>query len=354
MIKFFFFSSLAHLCLIISSSVIPQDGDIEKKRYDDYGLMSAYRRYLNKPIRKTYFIFEDYVVEYFEQSPVDCLKLSSRNQDWVFRVAFWFALAGSYERIDPSKITAGSYSKVLVWISDEIMRRILLNCSCFNGSEFKAELETITQLVKSAEITSSGLKTLGIKDKLVNEFVDRVVIWKYLIRKISIDFENQTIDYHSLFRTINEIRFIIKTDSSSINPSLHLSKRYALLFLYLRHIFSKNCTVIFETHHQLKAFTINLIMDDALFYQGDNEFFFPSRLRLQFEKIIKGGPWQLGVIKEILGKKDVQNYCFGLGIKSVSSFVELTYFLDEGRDFPSLKWQVRALGEIERYLARIS
>ena len=59
-------------------------------------------------------------------------------------------------------------------------------------------------MIKLAERTASELKSLGNNDRLIREFDDLVATWKYLIRNISIDFENKTIDYCSLLRTFNE------------------------------------------------------------------------------------------------------------------------------------------------------
>ena len=158
------------------------------------------------------------------------------------------------------------------------------------------------------------MNSLGIEDKLVNGFTDLVVTCKYLIRNISFDFENQTIDHYSLFRTINEIRFLVNTDSSSNSPPLRISKLYALLWFYLRYIYENCCTEIFEAQHHLKALVISLIMDFwPTLYPRVNEFLFPIKLRLQFEKLIEGDSKQLSEIKKILGKYNFHIDCKLLG-----------------------------------------
>ena len=139
----------------------------------------------------------------------------------------------------PEKFTPGHYSKVLKWISQKISSTFL-GSRCSDESKFKTELEIISLLIRLAERTALELKSLGIKDEFINGFDGLAAIWKYLIRNISFDFDNKTIDYYSLFRTINEIRFIVKTDSSSNGPSLRISKRYALLWFYLRYIYNND------------------------------------------------------------------------------------------------------------------
>ena len=251
MMKFFFLSSLAYLYPTSYSSVMPQCDNFEAKRYDDYGLISAYRRYLNKPNMRTYSIFESCVKGYYKQSPIDSLKLSERYQnDWVFKVVFWYALEEPCRFIDPTTITPAYYHSVPEWIIRNI-RKTFLSCSCSDELKFKTELEIISQLIKMAEKAASKLKSLGNNDKFFTGLGDLVAIWKYLIRSISIDLDNKTIDYFSLSRTINEICSIIKTDSTPSGPSLRLSKRYALFWFNVQHIYVNKCTEIFETHHHL-------------------------------------------------------------------------------------------------------
>ena len=141
------------------------------------------------------------------------------------------------------------------------IRRIFLYCSCSDQSKFKTELETISLMVKSAERTASELKFLGNNDKLISGFADLVATCKYLIRNISFDFTNKTIDYYSLLRTFNEVSILVKTHSSSNGPSLRLSKRYALLWFYLLRINNSNCKAIFDIHHHHKTSIIYFVME---------------------------------------------------------------------------------------------
>ena len=172
---------------------------------------------------------------------------------------FWQALGGSHKFIDPITITPIYCSEALNWMSYEI-RSIFLKCSFSDELKFKTELETISLMVNSAERTAFELKSLEYNDKLMCWFDDLFATWKYLIGNISIYFANKTFDYYSLLRTFNEVRILIKTDSSSNGPSLHLSKRYALLWLYLRHIYYNNCNVILDIHHHHKTSIIYLVM----------------------------------------------------------------------------------------------
>ena len=63
MINFFLFSSLAHLYLIMSSSIMSQCGDgNEQKQYDDFGLVSAFHKIPHYPnLEITMKALESYV-----------------------------------------------------------------------------------------------------------------------------------------------------------------------------------------------------------------------------------------------------------------------------------------------------
>ena len=171
MVKFFLFSSLTHLYLIVSSSVMPQYGDVELMQYDDFELMNVFHKYLTIPTQGTYNSLRSYVLGYYYQSPIDCLNLLGRyRSNRVFEVLIWRALEGSYKFIDPTRITPVRYSKVFKWISRRI-RRTIFHCHCSDESEFKTELETISLIVKSAERTTFELKSLGNNEKLIIGFV---------------------------------------------------------------------------------------------------------------------------------------------------------------------------------------
>lgn len=193
---------------------------------------------------------------------------------------------GPNRPINPIKISPVYYFKVLNWISNEI-RGIFLSPCCFDESKFKNKLEATSQLIKSAEKTLSELKCLGINQKLVNEFGDLVVIWKFLIKNISIDFNTRTVNYNSLFWTLNEIISFVKADSSSNNLDLYQSKLYSLLWFYLYHIYKDNSPNFFEVTHSNKILVIYLIMEIWLefdFKRGEKHHL--NILRINFKNFI--------------------------------------------------------------------
>ena len=209
-------------------------------------------------------------------------------------------------------------------------------------------------MIKSGEKTAFELRSQGNNDKLISEFNDLVVTCKYLIRNISIDFTNKTIDYYSLFRTLNEIIILIKTDSSSNGSSLRLSNRYSLLWFYLRQIFINNCSVIFDIHHHHKAFIIYLVME---FWTrsgvcGVNELY-PNSLRLLIERLYEKGSQQLYPISELLGIYQLKYDRNHLRApEKISNYIELARSLSENSKKYSLSliWRIKALAELEVHL----
>lgn len=212
MMKLFFFSYVAHLYLIMSSPLMSQYGDSEPKQYEHFGLVNAFHKYLTISTWETYSSFRSYATSYYNQSPIDCLKLLGRHRsNWVFWVLFWRALAGPSKFINPAIITPIYYLEVLKWISC-IVKSSFLKCNCINRKKFTDELETISLLIKLAEKACSELNSLEINDnyiKFINEISYLIAIWKYFVENISVDFANQTIEYYS--RTFSEIGFIVKT-----------------------------------------------------------------------------------------------------------------------------------------------
>ena len=204
--------------------------------YDELGMILSYRRYLVNPNQETYSEFESYVLRFYDQSPIGLLGLLSRyKDDWIFKVVFWRVLAGPITFIFPSTITLSYYPKTLKWISNKI-RRTFMGRWHNDKSEFDNRMKIVLLLINIAEETLSKLKPLEINDTRISGLEDIVTISKFLIKNISVDFDNKTIDYYSLFRTLNEISYMINADSTPSKYSLCLSKRFALLWVYLNHI----------------------------------------------------------------------------------------------------------------------
>ena len=140
---------------------------------------------------------------------------------------------------------------------------------------------------------------------LLNGFDDLAAIWRFLIRNISINFDNKTIDYYSLLRTFNEINFILRTDPSH-SVSLCLSKRYALLWFYLRHTHESSSTAILKVY-QFEASILYLLMKFDLTIEYELDEFYPSQLCDQFGKFDESNSIGLNHIVTLLKRYDPQS-----------------------------------------------
>ena len=355
--KLFFFISISLLYFVTSSTLLSQYYGYEISIYDDLGLIRRFRKFLHKPTDKRYCRFRSYARKYYEQSPIDCLKFLGRcRNDRVCKVLFWRALVGPNRPINPIKISPIYYFKVLNWISNEIGGIFQSRC-CYDESKFKNKLEATSQLIKSAEKTLSELKSLGINQKLVNEFGDLVVIWKFLIKNISFDFNTRTINYNSLFWTLNEIISFVKADSSSNNLDLYQSKLYSLLWFYLNQIYKGNSPNFFEVTHSNKILVIYLIMEIWLefdFKRGEKHH--SNILRINFKKLYINGSLNLEPFVRLLKMCDPSRYSKLLKVpKKVTNYYELTHYLEYGY-FKGVgvhkTWEIRALAELELYISR--
>src|SRR5437016_4045579 len=95
-------------------------------------------------------------------------------------------------------------------------------------------------MIKTVKSIYPKLKSRGINDPLVNNIEDRIVTWEILIENISNDLNNLNNstedDYDSVFRTFNEIRYIIIMNLSSETTSC-LFKLCSLLWYHLQRIY---------------------------------------------------------------------------------------------------------------------
>ena len=346
--SFIFLISLTLLYFVAPSSDVQQ-------HLNDHDVMKAYHRYLNKPNKQTLDNFANFTTRFYNQSFLECLKLLERYRtDWIFRVVFWQALEGRSTYIDPRKVTASLRSISLIWITHNI-REIFLNCSFSDESKFKTEMEAISLLIKMAELTSSEVNVLGI-GSLVNNLGDRIAIWKFLIRNISINFTKGEIDYVSLIRTFSEIRLIIKTKPPFINDSQHLAKLCALFVFYLDHIYSTNCTSIFDLSHNLKAEIIFLVVKSYRWsYNFDtNGEFNSNRMIIYLTRFYKANQGQLYfTLKMLRGYRYYPKFYLLDFPKGISTFTELARIPDDCLQKDHNKaWQIRALAELEFFLSR--
>jgi len=151
-----------------------------------------------------------------------------------------------------------------------------------------------------------------------------------LIRNISIDFIKGQIDYVSLNRIFSEIRFIIETNTSFINDSLHLEKLCALFGFYLDHIFTNpKCSSIFDLSLNLRADIIYLVVKSGRWlndFNIDGEFN-SNRLILFLKKFYKDNRGQSYFVAEMLSKYRCHpEFDFQMKQKGVTSFTELARF----------------------------
>ena len=327
-------------------------------QYDDRGLTGAYRVYRVDPRRETYIYFENYAREYYSQSPLECIKLLNRYQsNCAFVVIFWRALrrAGS---IETTKIAPATHYPHVLMSMSACISDFLQNLCCNDETKFKTEIGVVSSMIKAVENIHFELKHAWLGNVL-DDFSNRIEIWRFVIRKFSADFKNKTIDYESLFSTFNEIKSVLKTNSSNADASPRLVKLCALLWLYLRRIYITNCMAIFNSSHYHKTFVIFLTMEHLrwprnFFLNGE---FNSSNLGLYLKERSESGLFRLDLIRKLLDKYSITGNCELLKLSyrgKVSSFFGLANLLDERlqKKYPHEIWRIKALAELERCMLR--
>lgn len=325
--------------------------------YGDMSVIVAFVQYLAKPNEKSYFIFKDLVGGYYERSPIECLKLLERHQtNWTFIYMFWRALKIASSLLDHRNLSAMDFYRLLLWILQEI-RRIFKILDPSNEPKVKESLEMVTILIKVVERSTAKLKLLGIEDHYIYGLEESVKICKFLVKNISMDFPQKTIDFDSLFRVLNEIKVI----KLSHNPKLHQSELFALLWIYMHHIWTPACMKIFDFYTQDCILIFDLILScrdmfDGFYFCQD---FYPHSMIFRLRQLKENGFAKFMFIGNLLMEfKKPLNFCKLLRIpREITSFLELARFIEYNPDTydsytPITIWKLRALAKLEQHLTR--
>jgi hypothetical protein len=242
------------------------------------------------------------------------------------------------------------------------IRNIILLTDYSNELIFKKNFEVASLMIETVENIYPKLKSRGVNEILVVNLEDGIAIWKFLIKNISIDFDNHAVDYDSLFRTFHEIRCIFKMNQSFEKAS-RLSKLCSLLWLYLHRLYMADCSIIFDYHHHHKPLIISLIKEVGYWfwdpYDGYGEFN-SNRLSSYFKDLYKdkGDLNHLNLIMGILNTSKHPNseelLVAQVPKKFFLSFFELTRFWNDTfeKAYSFKAWNYKAFAELENYLKR--
>ena len=344
---FFTFSLLSRLYFTISSPA--------EQLYDDLGLMRKYHRCIvDQHHVLTWSGFIGYAYGYYNQSPMECLKILERNENnFAFKVLFCKALRDETYTA-PTAIGPGSHHGYIIsFISYEILK-IFANCCRLTETEFKTKFELVSKLIRLAERNLIEWKSRGIKSDIIDNLGDLIPIWRFLAQNISIDYAKGTIDYNSAFRTINTIISLLKTEPPTYRIPPNLRNLVELLKVYLFHIRLSGWDAILDLYHHHKALIIFLTLEDG---DGISLGIHPIQLLLKIKRFTEVGPNRLEPVVNLFKRTTPPNiYCKLLkNPRRISSFLKFTHFLehDNFKKFtPCEIWEIRALAELELYLSR--
>lgn len=340
---------------LTSLITISQSGDLE--------LIRAYHRYLVNPSYQNFSIFGIHVNTYYNQSPLQCLKLLKQfHNDYTFKMMFMRALNSSCpisNQINNNVILQIKFMKGILAYIERMLTHRLNDVLAFNS-----KLEIAKFLIKLVQRTWAEIKFFEIDRRNeihIKKLKNRINVWEFIIKNVSIDFSEQSIDYQSFLRIFTEICHIVKAGSqSNINP-LRLSNLYALLWFYMHSVWFVECTNIFNIYHQDKALVIYLIIrlwgEFRLYGYDFGGEFYPHDLKFHVESLFSQRSLKLDPIINFLEKKDPQTYFkpFILPRKN-SNYNELRHLLECGYFKKSLNpskvWYIIALAEIEIFVSR--
>jgi hypothetical protein len=318
-------------------------------------VMKSYHRFLKDPIVQNYDTFNLRATNYRKRSPLKFYRLLEQyHGNWTFKILFLRTVITS-AHITPmgvSQSLKSYYNLFLKWLFEKMVQ-ILLSCN-FDELEFKKKLEILSLLLKIAKRSYKEINSIGqIDQRMHANLENRINVWDYLIKNVSLNFENKSVNYYSLSLAFNEIRSIIMSGKSNDNSKL--SKLSTLLWFYLYKIYINDCMLVFEEIHGRKSIYLYLIQrlwEPNYQYQYFEDYH-AERIQNLLQELYKGGTLQLIPIRRFLNSNNPRCYNQGLKkAKNVSTFNELSRFL-EYEIFKKTKcqtWKVKAFVEIESIL----
>jgi hypothetical protein len=329
----------------------------------DHELIRAYHRYLVNPSYQNFSIFGNYVNAYYNQSPLQCLKLLKQfHNDYTFKMMFMRALNSSSpitNQINNNVILQIKFMQGIVAYIERMFTHRFIDEATINS-----KLEIAKFLIKLVQRTCAEIKFFEIDRRNevdIKKLKNRINVWEFLIKNVSIDFSEQSIDYQSFIRIFKEICHIVKAGSQSNINTLRLSNLYALLWFYMHSIWFVDCNNIFKIYHQDKALVIYLIIrlwgEFRLYGYDFGGEFYPHDLKLHVESLFYKRSLKLDPIINFLEKTDPQTHFKPFILpRKISSYKELRHLLECGNFQKSLNpsklWYIKALAEIEIFVRR--
>lgn len=327
------------------------------EEYNEVGLMVAFRRYYSDDWDSVsnYFKFYNYLRQFAKQSPINCLKSLERYQNnHAFVIIFWHEFKMKKRIKEPADVTAIDYILTLKDMIRE-MERIFMGLSTY-GSKFENDIEISSFLIRTVERNLPKL-VHELTDKELEIMREKISIGKFLAKHTFTDSANKTVDYNSLFQTINELKTLIRTDELSEDSFKRQRKLLALLWFHLCKIQRLNCKAIFDLPHQNKALIIYLVlkMQDNCPLLESNEDFYLEMLEIYLNDLYKSGSLNLEPMDEFLKGLNPNTYAkYIKAPKKISKYNEVTHF-SYCKYFKfniNQKWRVQGLSVLELYISK--
>jgi hypothetical protein len=322
---------------------------------DSRGLMKKYREVSDfDQASKAYF--NEYANHFYNQSPTECLKLLERY-DVNFGIRFLRDYCSRRE-IVISESDMGPNELFLEYLFKMISFHLI--SISFKKTQFKVDFEAVVFLIGLAKKKISLFKFHEDKNDKYKDFEQKLTIFKFIVNSISVDFDNE-INYNSLFRTLSEIKAIVKTKNLSNElTNFHFSKYISLFWCYIRCLWLKDAMKIFELEHHSKPIAIYLVLElwhEIHLQVGE---IYPPKLENIFIELYKNGSLNSDPLVALLKKNPPAAYCKYFKVPmNPSSYKEISRFSEKDCSdgfYPMLLkrilLQIKAATILEQYLSQ--
>jgi hypothetical protein len=308
--------------------------------------------------------FEEIILKNYYLNLIECLKCIEDQGNWLFKILFWKVISNSAYRYLLNNVGAplspSTYISMIHDISGEIEDKLLT--VYLNPKEKKKWFKAINIMIKMVKGALAKLESQSIRCPMEQKMIPT---WSYLLKNLSYDYKNRSMDFNSLFWTLSSIRNIFKTDNPlTIDQNQFLRRLCCLLFFYIVAEYSGYGFEKFKdgTDHRV-AHIIYLVREITDELPSPVNFIVNGDLILTnlFERLkaLYGNNQreQFNSIRSLLDKSQrlLENYKFIYNLtKKPKSYSHLIYLIgiNDEEDFKNLYdfWIIKSSSKLEKYL----
>jgi hypothetical protein len=328
---------------------------INDKFYQSSLLDSFFEYYRNKS-PESWNSFSKVALENFHRYPIECLNFVNRQVNRKFKSYFWGVMYSVWNSNYVYCRLSSSSLEIFDCMSKEIEKNLL--CVYENEQEKEAQFEVTENMVR---IMKEMIFKMGSRNSDFEEYLRAISVWTFLLRHLSFDYDNKSIDINSLLLTFSRIKVLIKSDYRSIPEGTDRLHKICYLFIfYLENIRLNNFELLFELKDFCKAPLLYLFRKMVLVWcVNNNQSFATWELLMRYflydfnELFTQSGHYDYSHIRKFIKVKSYllsKNQITYKLSETPKSFTHLIHLLGPNllKKHKADLWEVRVIYELEK------